>query len=197
MKKIVALMLSLIMVLPLAGCGETGKAEEAVKNLFEAFQAGNFEEAEMYLLKDGDADTAEDEDDDMFNHVFTKVEYEIVSSEKLDGENVNVTASVTAPDMKVAVGEFFTKALEFAFENAFSEEPLSDEETEKEMERIFIEATEKEDLGTVTNEVVISVCKTDEGWKVKSDDVFADAITGGMMTALKDMENSMMEGVEE
>ncbi len=197
MKKIVALVLSLIMVLSLAGCGEAGKAEEAVKNLFEAFKAGNFEEAESYLVKDEAEETADDEDVEMFNHVFTKVDYEIVSSEKIDGENVNVTASVTAPDMKVAVGEFFTKALEFAFANAFSETPMSDEESEAEMKRIFIEATDKEDLGTVTNEIVIAVCKTDEGWKVNSDETFVDAVTGGMMAALQDMESSMMEGIEE
>lgn len=197
MKKIIALVLSLVMILSLAGCGEAGKAEAAVKNLFEAFKSGNFEEAEKYLEKDAEGGEALGESDDMFNHVFTKIDYTIVSSEKLDGEAVNVTAAVTAPDMKVAVEAFFAKALEFAFENAFSEAPLSDEETEAEMERLFIEATEKEDLGTVTNEVVIRVVKTDEGWKVKSDDYFADAITGGMMSALKDMEESMLEDASE
>ncbi len=192
MKKIVALILSLAMVLSLAGCGEEKKAQEAVINLFEAFKAGDFEKAEGYLLKDADSDETEDGDEDMFNHVFTKLDYTIVSSGKLDGENVDVTARITAPDMEVAVGDFFSKAIEFALENAFSETPLSDEESAAEMERIFIEATEKEDLGTVTNEVTVKVVKTDEGWKVNSDEAFVDAVTGGMMTALKEMENSMI-----
>lgn len=195
MKKIIAIILSVAMVLSLAGCGETAKAEEAVTNLFEAFKAGEIDKAEAYLLKD--ADGAEDESGDMFNHVFTKLDYTIKSSEKISGDEVHVTASVTAPDMEVAVGEFFGKALEFALANAFSETPLSDEEYEAELEKIFIEATEDEDLGTVTNEVVIKVVKTDEGWKIESDDAFADAITGGMMTALKDMEQSMSEGAAE
>lgn len=192
MKKIVALILSLAMVLSLAGCGEEKKAQEAVINLFEAFKAGDFEKAEGYLLKDADSDETEDGDEDMFNHVFTKLDYTIVSSGKLDGENVDVTARITAPDMEVAVGDFFSKAIEFALENAFSETPLSDEESAAEIERIFIEATEKEDLGTVTNEVTVKVVKTDEGWKVNSDEAFVDAVTGGMMTALKEMENSMI-----
>lgn len=192
MKKLVALTLSLVMVLSLAGCGEEKRAQETVINLFEAFKAGDFEEAEGYLLKEADSDEAEDGDEDMFNHVFTKLEYTIVSSEKLDSDNVDVITRITAPDMEVAVGDFFTKAIEFAFENAFSETPLSEEESAAEMERIFIEATEKEDLGTVTNEVTVKVVKTDEGWKVNSDEAFVDAVTGGMMTALKEMENSMI-----
>lgn len=194
MKKLVAILLSLIMVLSFAGCGETGKAEEAVTNLFEAFKAGDFEKAEEFLYKEGD--TAEDESDDMFNHVFTKIDYEILSSEKIDGETVNVTASVTAPDMKVAVGEFFNNALQFALANAFSENPISDEELSAEMEKMFVEATDKEDLGTVTNEAVIKVIKTHDGWKVESDDEFADVITGRMMTAFKEMEKAMSPDAE-
>lgn len=189
MKKIIATALSLIMVLSFAGCGETKKAEEAVANLFEAFKAGDFEKAEEFLYKEGDSE--ETESDDMFNHVFTKIDYKILSSEKIDGETVNVTASVTAPDMKVAVGEFFDNALQFALSNAFSENPISDEELSEEMEKMFVEATDKEDLGTVTNEVVIKVVKTPEGWKVESDDEFADVITGRMMTAFKELEEAM------
>ena len=190
MKKITAIALVLVMVLSLASCGETGKAEEAVTNLFEAFKAGDFEKKNDYLLKDSDE---ADDEDEMFNHVFTKVDYTIVSSKKVSNDEVHVTAEITAPDMKIAVGEFFEKALEFAFANAFSENPLSEEDTEKEMERLFIEATDREDLGTVTNEIVIKVLKTEDGWKVKADDDFADAVTGGMMTALSEMEQSMME----
>ena len=194
MKKIIATALSLIMVLSFAGCGETKKAEEAVTNLFEAFKAGDFEKAEEFLYKEGDLEEAES--DDMFNHVFTKIDYKILSSEKIDGETVNVTASVTAPDMKVAVGEFFDNALQFALSNAFSENPISDEELSEEMEKMFVEATDKEDLGTVTNEVVIKVVKTPEGWKVESDDEFADVITGRMMTAFKELEEAMSPDAE-
>ena len=190
MKKITAIALVLVMVLSLAGCGETGKAEEAVTNLFEAFKAGDFDKKNDYLLKDSDE---ADDEDEMFNYVFTKVDYTIVSSKKISKDEVHVTASITAPDMKIAVGEFFEKALEFAFANAFSENPLSEEDTEKEMERLFVEATDREDLGTVTNEIVIKVLKTEDGWKVKVDEDFADAVTGGMMTALSEMEQSMME----
>ena len=200
MKKIVAIILSLVMVLSLAGCGEVKKAEEVVTNMFEAFKAGDFDKAEAYLVQDEDADGEDeesDESDEMFNHVFTKLEYTIGSCEKISGEEVQVTASVTAPDMKVAVGEFFTKALEFAFANAFSENPLSEEDTTAEMERIFVEATEKDDLGTVTNEVAITVVKTEEGWKVKSDDALVDAISGGMMTAFQEMEQSLSEDAAE
>ena len=49
---------------------------------------------------------------------------------------------------------------------------------------MFIESASKEDLATVTNEVDITVVKTENNeWKVKSDDTFADALLGGLITA--------------
>ncbi|MBQ8541436.1 MAG: DUF4878 domain-containing protein [Clostridia bacterium] len=194
MKKILALVLALAMTLSLAGCGAVGKAEATVKNFFEACKAGNLEDAQKYLVIEEEAETEDNaEVYDMAALVLEKLDYSLVSSEQIDENTVTVTASVTAPDMKVAVGEFFQQALAFAFSNAFSEAPLSDEEAQAEMMNMFIEAMSKEDLGLVTNEAAISVVKTEEGWKIDADEDFADAVTGGMLSALEELSSSFTE----
>lgn len=192
MKRILALVLALVMALSLTGCsGEVDKAEAAVKNFFEACKDGNIEEAQKYLVIEEKSEAEEDaEVYDMAALVIKKLDYSIVSSEQVDENTVIVTASVIAPDMKVAVGEFFQQALSFAFSNAFSENPLSDEEVQAEMMNMFVEAISKEDLGTVTNEAAISVVKTDDGWKIDADEAFADAVTGGMLTAFEEISAS-------
>lgn len=192
MKKFLALVLALAMALSLTGCGsEVDKAEAAVKNFFEACEDGNIEEAQNYLIIEEKTETEEDAElYDMAALVIKKLEYSLVSSEQVDENTVTVTASVTAPDMKVAVGEFFQQALAFAFSNAFSENPLSDEEAQAEMMNMFVEAISKEDLGTVTNEATITVVKTEDGWKIDADEAFADAVTGGMLSALEEVSNS-------
>ena len=192
MKKIIALMLALVMVLSFAGCGEVGKAESTVKNFFDACKEGNLEEAKGYILLDDGGETTDDDKElyDMAALMLEKLNYSIVSSEKIDAENVVVTVSVTAPDMKVAVGEFFQDALAFAFANAFSDTPLSDEETEAEMKNMFVKAVGKEDLGTVTNEAVVTVVKVDGTWLIDAYEAFADVLTGGMVTAFEEVSNS-------
>ena len=193
MKKFLVLVLAFVMALSLTGCsGEVGKAEATVKNFFEACKKGNIDEAQKYLVIEESAEAEEDtEVYDMAALVLEKLDYSLVSSEQVDDNTVVVTASVTAPDMSVAVGEFFQQALSFAFSNAFSETPLSDEEAQAEMMKMFVEAMGKEDLGTVTNEAAVSVVKTEDGWKIDADEAFADAVTGGMITAFEEVSNSL------
>lgn len=63
--------------------------------------------------------------------VFGNLSYEIISSEKVDNNNVVVKTKVTATDMKPVMREFLTKALEYAFSNAFSSPQPTEEETNK------------------------------------------------------------------
>lgn len=192
MKRIVAIIACVVMVLSMAGCGKENEAKDAVGNLLEALKEGDVGAAQDYLLKETDGEGGLEEDD-MLKQVFTKLDYDIVSAEKAEDGEYYVSVSISAPDMKVAVSDFYEKVLEFAIENQFSDTPISDEEMEFEMGKIFTQSIEREDLGRVENTVSVRVCETDDGWRVESNEEFADAITGGMMTALSEMSQSMSE----
>ena len=68
----------------------------------------------------GRTDTLSLDDNVFMENLFGKLEYEIVSSEKIDKNTVVVKTKITAVDMKPVLGEFFGKALQYAFANAFS-----------------------------------------------------------------------------
>lgn len=197
MKKIkilTSLLLTFIIAFSLTGCGEVKKAETAVTGMFNAFKELNFEEARKYVNVD-DITSSEDEStanaEVIMKSVFKNLNYEIISSEKVDSNNVVVKTKITATDMKPVMGNFFTKALEYAFSNAFSEPQPTEEETNAKMEEILTECVSQPDLATVTNEVDIKVVKNEnKEWEVKVDDAFVNAILGGLSDAVDELNKS-------
>lgn len=187
-KSIIATILALVLLLSLTGCGEIKKAETAVNGMFTAFKNTDIEAAAKYVDID-EINASEDSSDSISTElvmktIFNKLDYKIISSEKVDDTTVKVKTDITVTDMKPVLGEFFTNAMQYAFSTAFSNPQPTEEETNKKMEEMFIESASKEDLATVTNEVDITVVKTENNeWKVKSDDTFADALLGGLITA--------------
>lgn len=187
-KSIIATILALVLLFSLTGCGEIKKAETAVNGMFTAFKNTDIEAAAKYVDVD-EINASEDSSDSISTElvmktIFNKLDYKIISSEKVDDTTVKVKTDITVTDMKPVLGEFFTNAMQYAFSTAFSNPQPTEEETNKKMEEMFIESASKEDLATVTNEVDITVVKTENNeWKVKSDDTFADALLGGLITA--------------
>ena len=187
LKKITVLGLIFILLTTLlTGCGEARQAESTVRKMFSAFQKLDFEGAQSYIDVDELA-SAEDDDPEqnkMFMKVlFDKLEYKIISSEKIDDNTVMVKAAITNLDMKPVMGEYFKAALEYAFSHLFADPQPTEEEQNAEMEKIFAECVENAETEKVTNEVDIKVVKTEDGWKVESDTKLANAMLGGLLDA--------------
>ena len=196
--KIISLIIVMAtMVTMLTGCGEMKKAETTINNTFTALKALDFETASDYInvdeimkSEDEENDTLSLDDNVFMENLFGKLEYEIISSEKIDKNNVIVKTKITAVDMKPVLGEFFAKALQYAFANAFANPQPSEEETNKKMEEMFVECVSKEDLAMVTNEVDIKVIKVDKKWKIESADELSNALLGGFEQAAEEISNS-------
>ena len=188
------------LVLSLTGCGEIKKAETAVNNMFTAFKALDFEEARKYVdVDDMEIDELDEGDDSSDSYemymkaLFDRLDYKIISSEKVDSNTVNVTTEITAVDMKPVLGDFFVAAMEYAFSSTLDDPQPTEEEINKKMEEMFIESATKPDLATISNEVVIKVVKEDEGWKIVSDDALVDALLGGVTAATEELAKSFSE----
>lgn len=192
-KRIFAIMLVFVLAMSLAGCGEIKKAETSVNGMFIAFKNLDFDEAQKYVNVEDIANSDESNENTqlIMETVFGNLDYEIIASNKVDSNNVIVKTKITATDMKPVMGEFLTKALQYAFSNAFANPQPTEEETNKKMEEILVECATKPDLATVTNEVDIKVIKTEsKEWKIEADDTFVNALLGGLADATKEMENA-------
>lgn len=195
--KVASLILSVIIIMSLlVGCNEIGNAQNSVNGMFDAFKSLNFEAAKQYInveqltnMNLGNNKLTGNQE--MFmKSLFNKLQYKIVSSEKIDKNTVMVKTDITAVDMKPIMGEYFQEAMKIAFSNAFSSDKVSDEDMQKTMEHNFTEMVNKPDVAMITNTVDIKVQKIDNAWKVVSDDNFANALLGGLQEVAKSMENA-------
>lgn len=191
-KSLLAIVLMFALMFTLAGCGEIKKAEATVNGMFTAFKNADLDAASKYVNVD-EINASEDKTYGIstklvMKTIFNKLDYKILSSEKIDDNTVKVKTEITVTDMKPVLGDFFTKVMQYAFSTAFSDPQPTEEETNKKAEEMFIESASKTDLATVTNEVDIKVFKNKDGeWKVETDDTFADALLGGLLDAAKEL----------
>lgn len=188
----------LSLLLSLTGCGEVQKAETSVQNMFAALKALDFEEAQKYIdleeIKTTDSEEVLSGNTELFmKTLFDRLDYEIVSSEKVDSNTVQVQTKITAVDMAPVLQNFLTAAMQYAFANAFADPQPTEEETAQKMEELFVESATQPDLATVVNEVSIQVVKEDNTWKIASDDALVDALLGGLAAAAEELENSLNE----
>ncbi len=181
-----------IMVLSMTGCSQTKKAEKAVENMLDALQNYDLERAQEYMDVEAMEESvgSDDESSEEFMRIiFEDMEYEILSSEQIDDETVEVSVEVTTIDMTKFMQSYFAKALEFAFSNL----DATDEETEAKMEELMQECLEDTRDERITQEAVATVVKGDDGWKVESDDALINAMLGGLPEATKNLEANFGE----
>ena len=162
--------------------------------MFTAFKNLDFEAAQKYVnvdditSSDGDSSVGSEV---VMGAIFDKLSYEIISSEKIDSNTVTVKTKITATDMKPVLAEYMTEALAYAFSNAFASPQLTEEELNQKYEEILVECATKPDLATVTNEVDVTVVKTESNdWKIEADDAFVNAVLGGLVEAFDAMNDA-------
>ncbi len=199
-KKITAVLLILAITVSFAGCGEISKAEKTVNNTFKALQNADFEEASKYINLDdffpnstsSESVSESAESQALLEKLFSSLQYEFVSSEKIDKETVMVKVKVTTIDMKPVMTEFMKKLLEYSFANAFAD-PQPTEETNKATMDMMLECLSAEDLALITNEVNIKVVKADKNWKIDFTEDMADVLVGGMISATEELADSLKD----
>lgn len=201
MKKVLKLSVLMILVVSMTlslvacGTGVTEKAEASVNGMFQAFKSLDFEKAQQFvnlneLTFDKDEVNLDVEAKTFMKALFGKLDYAIVSSEKVDDNTVNVLVKITALDMKPVLADFMVAALQYAFANAFADPQPTEEETAQKMEELLVAAATKEGLATVTNEVTVRVVNKDNGWKIAPDDTFTNALFGGLKEASEALNES-------
>lgn len=203
MKKILSIVISITLLLSLCACKEVEKAEATVNNYFAAMTNKDKTALQKYVVSEDENNTSEDENSEVqdpealdeysedFWNAFSKVTYEIKSSERdaEDKKKVNVSLDVTSVDIASLYQSALNAALENAFANIFNSEAnidISDEAYDR-----FAKSISDGDVPMTTTSVIFSVIKTDDGWKIEANDEFYDAITGGFVSYINSIGNSV------
>ena len=197
-KKIIAALFCLALVFSLTACGttEVEKPEQAVSKAFDSLKASDLDSVKKYLsydelMKYDSSSGMPQVEEKLF---FSKLSYKIVSS-STNGDNATVKTEVTNTDMKAVLGECINQAMELAVGSALNanSQQLSDEEMEKKMEEVFITQLKKEDSKTVTKTVDINLTKNSSSWKLTLDKPLQDALLGGLVSAVENLDSSLSQ----
>lgn len=199
MKKTVALLLAIVMIFSLVGCGAKSSPIDVVKKYCDAMKT--LDTATMLsCLKngDGDAEVALDDDYeefagllDYFRECASQQQYEILETNVSDAQGT-VKVKFTYVDASNVISETFKTYLLNAFSLAFSN---PDEEA---MKKAFLDAFEekKEIIKTGTSEVtaVFNCTKTDSGWLIdEAPGAITDIISCNASKVFEEMQNAFSD----
>lgn len=177
MKKRLLATLLLALIVLMVGCGPKVSPEDTVKEALAELKNNNIEEFKNYMI---DADDFDDEEiDDSLVLLVKNLKIEINGS-TVDGDSATVNADITNTNFAIVMEEFLSQAMSLAMENAFSEEPVSEDEMEAMAEDILLEILERDDIEMVTTEADISLEKKDGVWKIEYNEELQNALFSGI-----------------
>ncbi|WOO35891.1 DUF5105 domain-containing protein [Anaerocolumna sp. AGMB13020] len=178
------ILMMITLVLSMMACKKTvfPAADDSVKGFFTALSKADLKEAEKYCKSDtGNFTFADPQEEKLITLIFSKLNYEIVSSEE-DGDTATVGVKLTNLDMQLVFEDMYGKIFDEAYDAALSEEEMSDDDVEEKMMGYLEEGMSDPEAPVVTNEFEITL-KKDNGkkiWVIQDDDTFMSNITGNL-----------------
>lgn len=198
MKKLMCMVLAIALMVPLAGCSRAS-AESVVEDAIQAFQSADVDAIRQSW---GNTDLASSEDsaeDDAYTQqllepIASGLTYQITdSTEDAKAGTATVTVEFTSIDMSAVfsewMGELVSQALGYAFLPA-DQQPSEEELSELSIE-IFCDVVENHTDDKVTNTVDIPLSLVENEWKIDTSDEVLDAMTGGMITTLTSLDDTL------
>lgn len=180
MKKKLTSVIAVILIMTiimLSGCSPVKKAEGTVKNLLSAINNNNIEKAGKYIDMQTflDGDQGNELNADFNKTLFSKLGYDIISSEETDEENITVTVKLTCADTVTA---FSNAAAGYTTPDTEDEKTLTKEEIIKGINLLTIENINSEDAVSTEKEICLNVSKTDGKWVITNAAELSEAILG-------------------
>ena len=163
-------------------------AEETIDFYFYAMKTLDPDAVSQFSGSESDDITSELEDMMGFDPhlIFGSLEYSIISIEE-SGDTASIKMTITNKDLSAAMTSYMTTLMEKATELTTNG---SEEDMNALMEsvlQIFADEIEKAEL--ITKEIEFEMSRLNDIWVIPADnDAFMDAITGGMMTALVNLD---------
>ena len=198
MKKLMCMVLAIALMVPLAGCSRAS-AESVVEDAIQAFQSADVDAIRQSW---GNTDLASSEDSaeedaytqQLLEPIASGLTYQITdSTEDAKAGTATVTVEFTSIDMNAVfsewMGELVSQALGYAFLPAH-QQPSEEELSELSIE-IFCDVVENHTDDKVTNTVDIPLSLVENEWKIDTSDEVLDAMTGGMITTLTSLDDTL------
>lgn len=195
-------MCALLCIAMLGGCAMTQEnrqmqAKDALGNLVSALKAADIPTAQQYIdmadLESGGIDFTSDAYLPLAKEMFGKLEYEVLSAEETDRENVRLHVKIKAINMQPVMVTWIQNLMQKALTLGESASQMSEEEQTQLAMDGLIEAVQQSGGDLLESEVDVNVTWVDGAPKIQSDEAFVNALTGGLMDAAEGLQNSLGE----
>ena len=196
MKKFLSLLVVLALCFTLFSCGNNPSPKDVANSYLSAIKAGDTEKlSKLYAgdVSDVSFDEVTDMDDSYSDEFLDTIKSKLlsfeytVSNETINGDQATVDVTIKTYDIGTAfsdtISEYFSQAMTLIFSGA-SEDKLNSLLEETFTKKINEAAFDYEST------VPLKLTKTETGWiidKFEEDSEFPNALTGGMVDAVKDM----------
>lgn len=158
-------------------------AFDALKN-YDIETLGNYmntdaitKEATDVVKTNGSKEEATDSEKALFKHItYTVTEPEEVT---IFDKEIQMQVKLSNKNMGEVLVKYFKDALVYSFSTAFSTETKTQEETDKKMQELFVEAIDSENISMTESTVDIKLVKQENGsWKIEfaDEEQFVNAI---------------------
>ncbi len=203
MKKVLSSILALAMMLSLVACGKQATPESIIDETLKSIQSLDRDSIlELYNLEEDVDGLLADEDVDQVMEIMelllSKMTYTMGES-TVDEENGTAVVSVTITntDMSDVIERFMNAALEYGLKYAFlpADQQPSDEEVNEALYAKLKELLASPDNKTVTITVDVPMALEDGEWVVTDEILFSDAVYGGLLTAIEEM-NAKLDAMQ-
>lgn len=193
MKKIIVLFFSVLLLFAVTSCSSKETPKEvvdngltAIKNLDLIKMQEYFDSEDIFEEDDIFGDGFEDQNIENVELLVKNLEYEIIGS-NIDDDEALVETKITNIDMSIVMKEYITQAFILAMSN-IGEEEVDEVALQKEMEELFTDLLMEEDIEMITIDVDIQLNEVDGNWKIDLNEELINALFGGFMDAVEQLE---------
>ncbi|MEL4105303.1 hypothetical protein AAFA46_00460 [Oscillospiraceae bacterium WX1] len=207
MKKVSVLLLAVVL-LTLTGCSAAKSPDTVLSKFFDAVKTQDTDAVQALSISEvttaSPSPSADDtspaspssssdlESAEVMNILFSKMTVTIEDKVTVNGDSASAPVKITAPDTKVILQACIAAAMKDAFSKALDGN-ASDEKTQTDFTKLFVDALSKPDLSLTTTEMTVQLKKVDGSWKVVVTDELMDAMTGGMIGYMKNLADAFQQ----
>lgn len=188
-------LLSILLAFFLCSCSVGEQPGQAVEKTVSALKAADGQTAQKYvdyqnlLAFSMNPGGKFSQDGENVKLLFSKLSCKI-NSTKVEGDNAVVNADITTIDMQKIFLNYMSQSLSLI--NSTGQEQNQDSSAlQTQLAQIFTELLKKQDTKTVTTNVDIHLVKSQGNWTITLDENFQDAVLGGVVKAVRLINESM------
>ncbi|MGE4353961.1 MAG: DUF5105 domain-containing protein [Oscillospiraceae bacterium] len=191
-KKVMSGLLTLVLLLTLAACGNDSSPQTVTEKAIDAVKAVDVDATEQYwgedFFMDMLSETVKSDPDSydkfltLFTHIVKNLDYQIIDTQT-DGDTAAVTVRIKNVDMSQLLTDYLTQLFQEAadYQSMPEDERPSDDELDEKYMTMLYDMLDDEDAPMVINTVTVTLTKTDGQWVISPDDEVTDALLGGIM----------------